>query len=419
VRLAASALTALFACAHAPPDPADPADPPAGVPPAAPLEHHSVRFDDLPAPYATPSVFNPPHVVARPRGASLRLPPDFHIAPYAEGGFDLPRWVAVAPGGDAFVTDAHAGTVTVLRGVDARGRARERHTFATGLTQPFGIAFMPGYVYVGDVDEVVRFPYQPGDTQARGPAETIAPLPGGGYHEHWTRNLLFAKDFTKLYVSIGSSTNDDPERDPERAAVLEMDPDGRHRRIFASGTRNPIGMAWRPGTGELWAVVQERDGMGDDLVPDYVTRLAPGAFYGWPYAYLGPHEDPTHGGERPDLVAETRAPDLLLQAHLAVMDLVFYDGPMFPADWRGDAILSLHGSWNRSRRVGYELARVHVDGGRPAGGYDDFVTGWMLAPDDARVWGRPVGLAVLGDGSLLVVDDGGRMVWRVTFAGGS
>jgi glucose/arabinose dehydrogenase len=412
--LACFGAVALASCSHAPADP--PADPPSGAAGAPALSHHEVRIEDLPTPDPTSSAVNPPRLVARPPGVHLVLPPGFHIAPFAEGGFEEPRWAAVAPGGDVFVSDSRAGTLIVLRGIDMRGLARERHTFATGLRHPFGIAFAPGYVYVADTDEVVRFPYQPGDRQARGPSQGIAPLPDHVAHGHWTRNLLFAKDFSKLYVTVGSSSNGDPEDDPERATILEMTPDGRNRRVFASGLRNTIGLAWGGRGGDLWAAVQERDGLGDDLVPDYVTRVDDGAFYGWPWAYLGGHEDPTLGSwPRPDRLSAVRAPDLLLESHVAVMGLVSYDGAMFPRDWRGDLLMSFHGSWNRSRRVGYGLARARMRDGEPLGGYDDFVTGWMLAPDRQEVWGRPVGLAVLEDGSLVVVDDGARMIWRITY----
>jgi glucose/arabinose dehydrogenase len=389
-------------------DRAPPLSPPASA-------HPVIRFADLPPPYATPSVTNPPIVVPRPAKAQLRLPPGFRIAAFADDGFQRPRRLALAPNGDVFVSDSDAGAIAVLRGVSAAGQAAQRFVFATGLTQPFGIAFAPGFVYVGDTNAVVRFRYEPGDVEARAPPEVVAALPGTGYHEHWTRNLLFGEHFTKLYVSVGSTSNDEPEENPERAAVLEMNADGTARRIFASGTRNPIGMAWRPGTSELWAVVQERDGLGDDLVPDYLARVVEGGFYGWPFAYLGPHEDPRRRGERPDLVAKTREPDVLLPAHFALMDLVFCDGPMFPADWRGDVVLSAHGSWNRSKRVGYELLRVRMREGKPQGGYEDFVTGWALAPDLEEVWGRPVGLVILPDGSLLIADDGALAIWRVTF----
>jgi glucose/arabinose dehydrogenase len=346
------------------PDPSPPGrdvDPPAGAPTA--LAHHDVRFESLPAPFATPSAENMPRVVARPQGARLNLPPGFAIAPYAEGDFVRPRKLAVAPNGDVFVADSEAGTIVVLRGVGSDGRARERSTFAGNLMQPYGLAFAPGWLYVGDTNAVVRFPYKDGDMRASTPPEGVAPLSGSGYHEHWTRNLLFTKDFTKLYVSVGSSTNDEAENDAERATVLEMRPDGGGRRVFASGTRNATGMAWKGGA--LWAVVQERDGLGDDLVPDYLAHLEGGGFYGWPWAYLGPHEDPGHRGAHPDLVARTRAPDVLFQAHVSVMDIVFYDGPMFPHDWHGDAIVSFHGSWNRSVRTGYQLARVRFSGDRP------------------------------------------------------
>ncbi|MDP9033733.1 MAG: PQQ-dependent sugar dehydrogenase [Myxococcota bacterium] len=393
-----------------------PSGDPVGRAAAPVVKGHQVRrFEDLPPPFATPSKSNPPLVVERPEGATLHLPPGFRIQEYASGGFQRPRWCAVAPNGDVLVSDAEAGTVTLLRGIDANGRARERRLFAAGLMQPFGLAFAPGFVYVGGTDAVVRIPYEPGDLQARGPAKVVAALPGQGYHEHWTRNVLVSRDFKKLYVTVGSTSNDDPERDPERAAVLEMNLDGTGRRVFASGTRNPVGLAWRPATTQLWAVVEERDGLGDDLVPDYFAKMSDGAFYGWPFAYLGPHEDPLHRGERPDLVAKTRAPELLLQAHVAVLGLVFYEGAMFPADWRGDAILALHGSWNRSLRVGYELVRVRMQGDGPLDGYDEFVTGWMSAPDRKEVWGRPVGLSVLPDGSMLVVDDAAAVVWRITY----
>jgi glucose/arabinose dehydrogenase len=404
-------LLALAACARADP-PAAKAPPPPPVPESA---RHQIRFADLPPPALTPDQDNPPRVVARPPGAELHLPSGFAMTAFAEGGFQRPRWVALAPNGDVFLSDTAAGALIVLRGVSEGGSAKERFTFATGLNMPFGIAFAPGWVYVGDTDAVVRLPYRPGDTQARGPAENVAALPGRGYHEHWTRNLLFDKDQSKLYVSVGSVSNDEADPEPERATILQMSPDGSNRHIFASGMRNPIGLAWRPGTDELWAAVQERDRLGDDQVPDYMAHVVEGAFYGWPFAYCGPHEDPTHAGERPDLVAKTRAPELLFGAHSAVLQLVFYDGAMFPPDWRGDAIVSLHGSWNRSRRVGYALARVRFANGKPVGDYEDFVTGWMLSPDQPEVWGRPVGMVALPDGSLLVVDDGAAMVWRITY----
>ncbi len=378
--------------------------------------HTDLHFTDLPAPFATPDSNNPSQVVPRGDGDRLALPAGFAAATYAEGGLEEPRWLALAPNHDVLLSDANAGTIFLFRGLDARGAAAEKFTFATGLNKPFGMAVLGKYLYVGDTNAVLRFSYEPGQTQARGEPEKIADLPGRGYHEHWTRNVVASQDGSKLYVTIGSSTNVDAEPDPERASILEMNPDGSGRRIFANGTRNPIGLALYPGTNQLWAAVQERDRLGDDLVPDYLIAVKDGGFYGWPFAYLGPHVEPRHAGERPDAVAKTLAPDLLFQAHSAVLGLTFYEGAMFPADWRGDAIVSFHGSWNRSQRTGYKLVRVRFHDGRPAGGYDDFLTGWMRDPSAREVWGRPVGLLVLPDGSLLVTDDGANKIWRVTYA---
>ncbi|HEY7543373.1 MAG TPA: PQQ-dependent sugar dehydrogenase, partial [Blastocatellia bacterium] len=245
--------------------------------------------------------------------------------------------------------------------------------------------------------------------------EKIADLPGEGYREHWTRNVIFSPDGSKMDVTVGSKTNVDVEPDPMRAAISEYNPDGTGHRIYASGTRNPIGLAFYPGTRALWSAVQERDIIGDDLVPDYVTSIKEGGFYGWPYSYIGPNEDPRRKGERPDLVAKAIVPDVLIQAHSAVLGLVFYEGNMFPSEYRNDAFVALHGSWNRSKRTGYKIIRIRFKNGKPVGGYDDFLTGWMLAEDKAEVWGRPVGLLVLKDGSMLITDDGANKIWRVTY----
>jgi glucose/arabinose dehydrogenase len=261
---------------------------------------------------------------------------------------------------------------------------------------------------------VVRFRYRPGQNKAEGPPEGIAELPGRGYNQHWTRNLRFGPDGGKMYVTVGSASNDSPGEPPMRAAISEYNPDGSAHRIIASGTRNPIGLAFYPATSQLWAVVQERDDLGDDLVPDYLTHIQDGGFYGWPYAYIGAHPDPNNK-EHPDLVKKTVTPDVLFQAHSATMDVVFYYGTMFPQEYRGDALISFHGSWNRSKRTGYKIVRVHFRNGKPAGGYDDFVAGWMLSPERREVWGRPVGLLVLKDGSLLIADDGANKIWRVTY----
>jgi glucose/arabinose dehydrogenase len=375
------------------------------------LQHHEIRFEDLPAPFATRSATNPPSMVARPASASLHLPPGFRIDLWAVG-FTEPRMMLQAPNGDVLVSEPAAGRIEVLRDADSDGVPEQRFLFASGLNAPFGLAFHAGYLYVGDTDAVVRFRYDPGQTSG-GNSEQVASLPAAGYHR--TRNLIFNADGSKMYVSVGSDSNDDPNADPHRAAILEMNPDGSGQRIFASGLRNPVGLGWEPLTGSLWTCVNERDGMGDDLVPDYCSDVQDGAFYGWPYAYVGRHEDPNHAGQRPDLVAATTTPSLLVQAHSAVLGLAFYRGTMFPTAYQGRAFVALHGSWNRSKRTGYKIISIQFEGGRPSGGYDDFAAGWMLDENSSQVWGRPVGLLVLGDGSLLISDDGAGVIWRVTY----
>ena len=261
--------------------------------------------------------------------------------------------------------------------------------FAEGLKRPFGMAIANGYFYVGNTDSVVRWKYAPGQLKVEGAPEKITDLPGGGNHS--TRTLAFNADNTKLYVSVGSSSNVDVEREP-RATILEMNPDGSSRRVFASGIRNPVGLALRPGSNEIWTSVNERDMLGDDLVSDYVTHVQDGGFYGWPYSYLGSHEDPRRKGERPDLVAKAIVPDVLLQSHSAPLGMVFYTGTQFPAEYRGDAFVALHGSWNRKPRTGYKVVRVPIQAtAKPTGAYEDFITGWLIDEAKPEVWGRPVG----------------------------
>jgi glucose/arabinose dehydrogenase len=378
---------------------------------SAPPQH---RLDPttLPAPFATPDSKNPPALVPRPEDARLTLAPGFKASVFAEGGFKRARWVAEAPNGDVFVTDAEAGTLTVLRDADRDGAGEMRVVFAGGLTRPFGIAFGAGHVYVANAGSIVRWPYRVGQTKAEQGPEKIADLPAEP--GHWTRNLAFSHDGKRLYVTIGSSS-DAGAPDADRALILEIAPDGSRRRVVATGLRNPIGLAFRPRSRDLWAAVQERDKLGDALVPDFVTRVRDGGFYGWPFAYVGPHEDPRHRGERPDLVRQTVTPDVLLEAHSAVMGLAFYDGRMFPAQYRGDAFAALRGSSNRSERTGYKVVRIPFKGSRPAGGYEDFVTGWMLGAERKEVWGRPVGLTIRADGSMLIVDDASQRIWRITY----
>jgi glucose/arabinose dehydrogenase len=381
------------------------------APPA--LQHHEIRLDQLPKPYATPSSGNPPSVGARPADAKLYAPQGFHISLFADRLGD-PRAMLLAPNGDVIVSEPGEGKITILRDANHDGVAEQRSTFASGLDNPYGLAFHGRWLYVGNEAAIIRFPSAAGQTTANTRPEQIATLPSGG---HSTRGIAFNRAGTKMYVSIGSASNVSSGEPPERAAIVEMNPDGTGRRIFAGGLRNPVGMTWEPATGNLWTVVNERDGLGDDLVPDYATPVQPGAFYGWPYAYLGPHEDPRRAGEREDLVRKTIAPSILIQSHSAPLGIVFYNGTMFPPEYRGRAFVALHGSWNRSRRTGYKVISIPFTNGHPSGGYDDFVAGWMTADTSRSVWGRPVGLVVLGDGSLLISDDGGGRIWRVTYGG--
>jgi len=378
---------------------------------SGPLHKYHITPSDIPAP-ATGTA-NPPMVIARPAGAELSLPPGFKIDVFAdEGQFRTLRYIIEGPDGDVFAADVTANTITILRDTNNDGKADERHVFAEGLNRPFGMAIANGYFYVGNTDSVVRWKYAPGQLKVEGAPEKITNLPGGGNHS--TRTLAFNADNTKLYVSVGSSSNVDVEREP-RATILEMNPDGSGRRVFASGIRNPVGLALRPGSHEIWTAVNERDMLGDDLVSDYVTHVQDGGFYGWPYSYLGSHEDPRRKGERPDLVAKAIVPDVLLQSHSAPLGIVFYTGTEFPADYRGDAFVALHGSWNRKPRTGYKVVRIPIRDGKATGEYEDFITGWLIYDTKPEVWGRPVGLAVHRDGSLLITDDAHNLIWRVSY----
>ena len=377
-----------------------------------------IKAESLPKPYATDSAQNHPTVTPAPTGAGLSLPPGFEVKVFAEGNFQNPRWIIEGPNGDLFLSDNRANNVTLLRDVNKNGvidGEGERFEFVTGLNQPFGMAVQGGFFYVANTDSVMRFKYQAGQTKLEGPGEKIIDLPGNGYRQHWTRNLIFSKDGKKLYVSVGSESNVG-EEEPRRAAISEYNPDGTGLRIYGAGIRNPIGLAWNPATGQLWTAVNERDGLGDELVPDYATSVKDGGFYGWPYSYIGANADPRLNGRRPDLVAKTIVPDVLFEAHCAALGLVFYTGKMFPKDYAGDAFVAMHGSWNRSKRSGYKVVRIPFNNGKPEGGYENFLAGWAPDAGSKEVWGRPVGLAMIRDGSLLVVDDGGRKIWRVTYA---
>jgi len=368
----------------------------------------------LPAPFATPSADNGPRVVARPDGAQLQVPHGFEIEEYATG-FQTPRFMLTGPSGEIILSDSSAGTVYVLVDKNKSYKNPERKKILEGLTRPYGLAIWKDYLYVGEQTSIKRYKYD-SKAMTAGPGQEIASLKEFT-QSHWTRSLLFDRKGEKLYVGIGSGSNVDTGGPPMRAAINRFNPDGSGHEIFASGTRNPIGLHWYPNTDNLWAAVQERDALGDDLVPDYFTHIQQGAFYGWPYAYAGPHEEPRHKGERPDLVAKTIPGDILLQSHVAVLDFLFYTGKQFPAEYQGGAFLAMHGSWNRAKRVGYEVAFVPFKDGKPSGPVREFMTGWLLSPESREVWGRPVAIMQLPDGSILVSDDGGKKIWRIYYKG--
>lgn len=380
-------------------------------------EHFLLLPADLPKPYATPSANNGPQIVPRPADAALKAPPGFHVEEFARE-LQNPRWMAVAPNGDLFCVECRANRIRLLRDTKGTGKADFQAVFATGLNQPFGIAFHKQYLYVANTDSIVRFAYRPGQTEAAGPPETVVSgIPAQGYRGHWTRDLIFSPSGEKMYLSVGSEQNIGPKEEERRAAVLEYNPDGTGFRLFASGLRNAVGKAFNPVTGMLWATVNERDGLGDDLVPDFFTSVKRGGFYGWPTYYIGSNVDPRvpENAEMTALKDRVIVPDVLLQSHVAALGLCFYTGRQFPREYRNDAFIALHGSVNRARRVGYKIIRVPFKNGKPVGGYEDFVSGWMLGEDDRRVWGRPVGIVQAQDGALFVADDGANKIWRISY----
>jgi hypothetical protein len=410
------------------------------------VRHH---FDaaHLPAPYATTSAGNGPRVVPPGETSRLAVPAGFTVRRFASG-LKNPRIVRVAPNGDIFVAETAAGRIRVLRATDGADEPSEVRVFAEGLDRPFGIAFYPAgdrpqWVYVANNNAVVRFPYQSGDLKARSAAAVIVPRLTQGTGGHSTRDVAFSLDGRRMFISVGSSSNVAeglPRKTPDeirqweaehgrgaawgfetnRADILVTDREGKAPlRTFATGIRNGVGLAVNPETGELWTSTNERDGLGDDLVPDYLTRVREGGFYGWPWYYLGNHEDPRLVGLRPDLAGVAIVPDLLVQAHSAMLQMTFYPqarGPAaFPAEYHGNIFAASHGSWNRSNRTGYKVIRVRLEHGVPVGGYEDFLTGFVV--DSGHVWGRPVGVAVAHDGALLVTEDGNGTIWRVAFTG--
>jgi glucose/arabinose dehydrogenase len=390
----------------------------------APGVRRKITLADLPAPYATKSVKNHPDEIDPPQGALPVVPAGFTVKRFATD-LKAPRMLRVAPNGDVFVSESKSDRVRMLRDADHDGVAEQSMVYSKDLNMPFGIAFYPPgpkptHVYVANTDSVVRFAYQEGDIHALNKPEVIvSKLPSGGMLEgggHWTRDIVFSKDGTKLYVSVGSASNNDDDKDEaRRARIFEYSPDGKHERVYAYGIRNPVGLAIEPETGALWASVNERDELGDQLVPDYVTHVTENAFYGWPWFYLGDHQDPKHRGKHPELASKVTVPDVLIQSHSASLGMAFYTARQFPAEYRGQAFAAEHGSWNRAQATGYKVIRIPIENGKAEGEYIDFMTGFVTA--EGKVWGRPVAVAVAQDGALLVSDDVGDVIWRVAASG--
>lgn len=384
---------------------------------------HKITVKDLPQPYATRSADNGPELVARPENVWPVAPAGFKVELYA-AGLDNPRTMRVAPNGDIFLAEGDAGRIRVFRGLTSDGKPEQSAIFASGLKRPYGLAFYPPgpdpqWLYVGSTGELVRYPYHSGDLKAGAAREHVADLPNTG--GHWTRAIALSQDGRRLFVAVGSeSNNDDIDNAPQeknRADILVCDPAKCNLTVYAYGIRNAGGgIAISPQTGELWASVNERDGLGDNLVPDYITHVQEGGFYGWPWWYIGGHQDPRHKGKHPELKDKVIVPDVLLQPHNASLGLVFYEGSQFPAEYKGDIFASEHGSWNRVVRAGYEVIRVPLyQTSHATGEYEDFLTGFVLP--DGNVWGRPSGITMAADGSLLVSDDGSNSIWRVSYSG--
>jgi glucose/arabinose dehydrogenase len=372
----------------------------------------------LPPPNATRAVANPASVIPWPKGKTPTAPSGFEVSLFADE-LDNPRMIYVLPNGDVLVMESlpqqSDSRIVLLRDAAKSGKPALRQSFLRRLHLAFGMALIGNRFFVGNTDAVVVFPYRNGETQIKRRGEKVLDLPAGG---HYTRNLLADSDGKKIYVAVGSATNVDEQRvdekEPRRAAILQITADGSGMRVFANGMRNPVGMDWQPTTNTLWTVVNERDMLGDELVPDYLTSVRDGAFYGWPYSYFGQNEDPRKKGQRPDLVAKAVKPDYALGSHVTPLGLTFYRGKSFPQHYHDGAFIGMHGSWNRSNLVGYKVAFVPFQNGKPSGALEDFLTGFIANPKSSEVYGRPVGVAVWTDGSLLVADDAAGKVWRVS-----
>jgi len=410
---------------------------------AAPGVKHHILAAELPPPFRTASAGNGPQVVQQPAGAALAVPAGFTVRLFA-AGLTNPRLLRVAPNGDIFLAETGANRIRVLRAPDGAEAPVENEIFAAGLDRPFGIAFYPAgndpqWIYVANNNSVVRFPYHSGELKAGGEAQVIIPHLSDESGGHSTRDVAFSRDGRRLFISVGSGSNVGENMrkknasdlvswevahglgaawgpEAQRADILVTDPEGKEPlRAFATGIRNGVGLAVNAETGDLWVSTNERDGLGDDLVCDYITRVREGGYYGWPWYYLGNHEEPRHAGERPDLAGRATVPDVLLQAHSASLEMAFYTATngvaVFPKEYRGEAFAALHGSWNRTLRTGYKVVRARLNHGVPTGEYEDFLTGFVV--DERSVWGRPVGVAVAHDGALLVSEDGNGTIWRV------
>jgi glucose/arabinose dehydrogenase len=413
----------------------------------APGVRHVIDVNALPAPFSTPSAGNGPKTVARPENAVLSVPPGFTVKLFASG-LSGPRLIRVAPNHDLFIAETREDRIRVMRAADGASAPAQDEVFAKSLNGPFGIAFYPAgpnpqWLYIGNNNSVVRFPYRNGDLKARGDPETIVPILCMSSGGHTTRDVVFSRDGTRMFISVGSGSNvaeGEPIKsaaqikaweaehgrgaawggESNRADILVTDPDGRQPlRTFATGIRNGVGLGVDPDTGDLWVSTNERDALGDNLVPDYVTHVKEGGFYGWPWYYMGNHEDPRHAGERPDLAGVAIVPDVPVQSHSASLEMTFYTATegaaVFPADYHGDIFAAFHGSWNRTNRTGSKVVRVRRTNGVATGEYDDFLTGFVV--DNGSVWGRPVGVAVAHDGALFVTEDAGGTLWRIAYTG--
>lgn len=374
----------------------------------------------LPAPYATESATKRSDMKDWPEGATPKAPEGFTVIRFASD-LDNPRNTYIGPNNDIFVaesdTRSSADRITVFRDKDGDGTFETRNVFLDGLKQPYGMLILNNYFYVANTDGLYRYPYKNGVLKIEGKGEKIVELPAGGYNNHWTRNLLASPDGSKIYISVGSASNNGEygmDNEVRRAVILEINPDGSGEKIYASGLRNPVGMAWNPANNELWTAVNERDELGDDLVPDYITSVKQGGFYGWPYSYFGQIEDPRMKGKRPDLVKAAIVPDVPVGNHTASLGISFYDKDAFPAKYKNGAFVGQHGSWNRSVLSGYKVLFVPFKNGKPSGPPEEFLTGFISDEKDAKVYGRPTDITVMKDGSLLVNDDSGNTIWKVT-----